>query len=680
MPCLGVAIAWPFDLESSSCRLRQDFKLSREAALGDRTATICLRAFQGIQPPMTDETQIELFENGTEPPPDVYPAGFAETAERPPRLERVRIAGLKAFDNTEVTLPLLTVLTGPNNSGKSTVLQAIALGYECLRRCTDTEKWRLVDSGRAVTAFEFLPVNEPRDLWFRRIWKPAKDKERPVEIGLHFDGGRSLAFRIRFLFGVLNIKLHERVGDFTPTLLKALLSSAPVLIPATPGPAAHEDFLTLAAVHRLLTVREPSRVVRNILKRLQDDGDAEALRFVDETLVRYFKTNIALIDFDERRDLELRAPLRQDGYDIDIVSSGSGLNQILQLACIIAWRKPSLVLLDEPDAHLHSSVQIELFDFLYDLTRERGVQVVLSTHSRDLISQAPLEQIVPVDASRRVLEPLKSLDHLLLEYQRYGALSNVDLALLYQTKNCVFLEGVSDARLLPRIAERCNVNVFTGPNQVVPFEFKGVDKLRYLPDLVSLFERLTGGTLRWAVIRDSDCNLPEVKEKYVEQALTKLTCAHFHQWARHSLENYLLEPGLIVSAVRSRKADTELDEAAAEALLESAVAAIEDETSGVFVTRAQLAYRDLRLGDNPHDEGARAATRYLRSLSSLEQKLHAYPGKAVFGKFVERLQGQHGVNLRLDDIVAVLTTSNAPAELVTLLEALETKLVRASEA
>jgi len=622
---------------------------------------------------MAVEDQIPLFQQPEAPPDDVYPSAFLEHVKDAPTLSAIHINGLKAFDDTEVVLPRLAILTGPNNSGKSTILQGVALGYECLRRCVNADRWRLVESGRAVTEFAFLPVNEPRDLWYRRVWKPSKDKERHVEITLRFEGGRALTFRIRFLFGLLNIRLAESTGDFGPDVLKALLGAAPVLLPATPGPSAHEDYLTLAAVHKMLSVREPSRVVRNILARLQQGEDQAALKFVNEILATYFNVQLSQIDFDEKRDLEIRAPMEQDGYALDIVSSGSGLNQILQLASIIAWRKPALVLLDEPDAHLHSSVQAQLFDFLSSLVDRYGVQVILSTHSRDLISQAPLEAIIPVDASRQKLAPLQSIEHLLLEYQRFGPLSNVDLALLYQTKSCVFVEGPTDARLLPRVAERCGAQLFIGPHQAVPFEFQGVDKLKFLPDLVKLFEKLVGGELRWAVIRDSDSNVPEVKEKYAAVG-AGLGAAYFHQWQRHSLENYLIEPPLLLSAITAKHAVTAITESNVRELLQEAVQTIEDAVSGTFVTRTQLAYRDFKLNENPHDAGASAATKHLRATDTLEKKLGAYPGKRIFGAFVQRLQEQYKLTLRIDDVVAILDVSNTPAEVRDTLKAIEAAL------
>jgi predicted ATPase len=110
--------------------------------------------------------------------------------------------------------------------------------------------------------------------------------------------------------------------------------------------------------------------------------------FVKEIAERYFGVSLRKIEFDEKLDLEIRADYEETGYALDIVSGGSGLNQILQLAAVIAWRKPGIVLLDEPDAHLHSTLQTRLLDFLYDLSEHYGLQIVISTHSRDLISQA----------------------------------------------------------------------------------------------------------------------------------------------------------------------------------------------------------------------------------------------------------------------------------------------------
>jgi hypothetical protein len=187
------------------------------------------------------------------------------------------------------------------------------------------------------------------------------------------------------MYGFLNIGLEVAEPPPDEALLRSLAGTGTALVPATPGPSAHEDFITLAQVHRMLGIREPSRVIRNVLFRLQQakPGD-EGLGFVSQVLSRYFGIELQNIRFDEARDLELRVPVKEEAeYALDIVSSGAGLNQLLQLAAIIAWRRPGYVLLDEPDAHLHTSIQLSLFDLLKALVERFGLQVILSTHSRE---------------------------------------------------------------------------------------------------------------------------------------------------------------------------------------------------------------------------------------------------------------------------------------------------------
>lgn len=619
-----------------------------------------------------DQSKLPFFEFEeaiAEPAPDVYPNTFLVRANDLPILTSVEIDGLKGFDKVDIELQNLTILTGPNNSGKSTILQAIALAFECFRRCLDADSWKLRTTGRSVSEFEFLPVNQPKDLWFRQVWKPSKDKERYIRVGLNFSNGFKCTVRLRFLFGALNIGLETGDSPTDEATIKQIAASSPVLLPAMPGPSSHEDHLSLARVHRLLNIREPNRVLRNILLRLQEGGDHEALNFVGQVLERYFGVRMDSISFDEVRDLEIRAPFKENEYSLDVVSAGSGLNQILQLASIIAWRKPGIVLLDEPDAHLHSSVQAQLLDFIMELVERFKLQIILATHSKDLIGQAPLHSIIPVDRTRTKLTPLASLDHLLLEYQRQGSLSNVDLALLYQTKRCLFVEGGTDSRLLVRIAERLKMPLFVGREQLVPFEFSGIDKIKLLPELVKLFERLIGAKLTWGAIRDGDANLPEIRDKYVTIAKDN-GFQFFHIWGRYSIENYLIDPKLLINAIKKKKA-TNLTEDSVRGLLEESVRSIEDEVSGTFVTRTQTSFRSFQLDPNPFDAGAVAATKYLRGLTTLEEKLAAYPGKKIFGVFVEKTQSLHGVNIRLDDIVAEITPENVDIEVKECLESLK---------
>ena len=609
------------------------------------------------------QEQKRLFEDyDLEPPVERYPAAFLTRPDKSPHLKCIKIEGLKGIDNVEIDLqPPLTVLTGPNNSGKSTILQAILLGFDVFRRCIDTSSWTIRPAGRALQELDFLRVNEPKDLWFRQIWKPSKGRERYIRIGFTFDNGFKFISRIRYLYGALNVGIESSDPPPSVDLVKMIASSAPILISASPGPQAHEAAVSLAQLHYTLGSGDSARVLHNILLQLENQSDQEPWEFVKSVVNRHFAVKLDKIKFDEKIDLEIRSPYSEAGYSLDIVSGGSGLNQILQLAAIIAWRKPGIALLDEPDAHLHTTLQARMLDLLYELSGRYGIQVILSTHSRDIISQAPLETIIPIDLSRSHLQPIASLEHLLLEFGRQGTVSNVDLALLYQTKRCLFVEGLIDSRLLPKIAEQLGLEMFKGKNQIVTFEFEGVDNIRLIPKVVSLFERMIGAKLSWAVLRDRDANLPSVIDEYKSQA-SKLGIQNLFIWETYSLENLLLSQELLSIALSKKYPGSTITTPQIIELLKGATDIVEPDVGGVYITKAQSAYRALGR-ENAFDQGAADAYRFVSSLDTLEERLKYYPGKKIFGQFIQQLQDKYGLTLRLEEVAQGISAANAPKDI-----------------
>jgi predicted ATP-dependent endonuclease of OLD family len=605
--------------------------------------------------------QLPLIDDD-EPPADFYPAGFLQCKGKKLQIKSVTIDGLKGFDKTTIELRPLSILTGPNNSGKSTVLQAIGLAFECIRRTIDYDKWKFAESGKAVSELMFLPVNHPKDLWYERVIKPAKDKERIIRVKLKFSNDIEVTAKIRYLFGFLNVGLENIPSNLTKDDVKQIADAIPTFIPAAPGPDAHEDRLLPAKIHRTLNERQPSKIVRNIIFDLQEAQSKEELNYIQSVIKKYFSLETTKIAFDPNRDVELRAPVEEGKYQLDIISEGSGFNQILLLATIIAWRKPAIVLLDEPDAHLHSSIQSNLLEFLSDLVERYNIQIILATHSKDLIGQASIDSIIPIDRSRKEIGPLQSLDHLLLEYRRQGAISNVDLALLYQTKKCIFVEGIRDINPIIQFAEHLNFDLFQGRNQVVLFELGGVDKISTLPELVRLFERLVGSKLKWGVIQDSHANIPLIKNKINEKA-RNLHIPLFHQWKRHSMENYLIEPKLLKISIEKKKPD--ITESDIESLLDKVIKKIQVDEESELIEKTELAFKRF---DILNEDPRKAAIQYKNSLDTLNKKISAFSGKRILGGFIDELQKKYGLQLRMNDIFSAMSESNIDPEIKDCME------------
>jgi len=297
------------------------------------------------------------------------------------------------------------------------------VAFECLRLCVDRTTWSVASAGRALAAFDFLPANEPEDLWFKGKYRVG-NSARPIRIKVSLANRFWFETHINLYFGAINIKISDWNRQLGSTAVQEALTAAPILIPGHVEIGAHEESKVPAQIHRFAQSGQLSAIIRNVLLALarteSNEQIEDAFNFVARAIRSHFGIDLQSVTFDPERDLEIRAPYSEHGCQLDIVSAGSGLHQILKLGAFIAWRRARIVLLDEPDAHLHTSPQSRLSLFLHRLATEGRIQFILATHSRDLISRSPLESVIPVDSSLREIRPISQIEHLLTEFRRLG--------------------------------------------------------------------------------------------------------------------------------------------------------------------------------------------------------------------------------------------------------------------
>ena len=143
---------------------------------------------------------------------------------------------------------------------------------------------------------------------------------------------------------------------------------------------------------------------------------------------------------------------------------GLGSNNLLFMACelLLLGKEPEglpLLLIEEPEAHLHPQRQLRLMEFLRQAAEKkieganRAVQVLLSTHSPNLASKIPLANLVLLQGRRAF--PLAN-DQTLLETGDYRFLErflDVTKANLFFAHGVLIVEGDAEAIILPALAK-----------------------------------------------------------------------------------------------------------------------------------------------------------------------------------------------------------------------------------
>ena len=600
------------------------------------------------------------------------------------------IEGFKRFrEETVVALDPITVLVGLNGSGKSTILQALAMFQYCLDATLRTNANGLHTERKAKAAtvypqdFGALPITEPADLWPDGRLVPGKEPA-PIRLGAEFSNGASVRCTFRLHFNRFRIRT-ETEGNWQEALNGRELRLVPLLSTLLP----REEYLTPPARQERIRMQRHAEMIRNLLWDLRENA-GDRFSVLIELLGKLFPESRLDIRFDIEVDRFLTAGYQDDTLrrSRDVTVAGSGFHQALQILTAVLAPGVGTLLLDEPDAHLHARLQGRLMRILVRLAAEEETQFVMATHAPQILDAAP-EGAIRVCAGGRVdgFTPTSASLSLL---QDLGALDQMEIVPLLTYRCVVFVENRTDRRLLEAFAvkhwgESRRERVWRRLSFLYMYgsaaEPAVLSSARQVHDLLTSAGIAPGPTPRMLAISDRDWRTDRDRRQTLRDLDRKAGEApmaiRFLMWKRREIENYLLDQ---VAALAT------LDEQARVAGLrdqweEKRGAFIGEWRRLVAVEREQVRRRvasRIQQQDRRLDLGAamRQADAFLESeLDSLE---HWCDAKRVLSALRGWLQA-NGLPFRLRDRELIGALSEVPKEMQAALYGLE-ELAGAPEA
>ncbi len=364
-----------------------------------------------------------------------------------PFVKRLWLRNLKGFENLDIQFGRFNVLVGPNNCGKSTILQAIDLCFRLVEFHAEYQRDVLVRprAGRRVLD-EMLPVADPEDFWFQRKIRISSERI-PATVGMELEEGIEFEFEIKRVWGGQNSRMTKLPEGLSEIQVRAMLARRPTLVPSSVGVVAHEEWRAPARIELLSLTGHHNEVLRNNLLRLSVK-DQKIFQGLQADLKQHFGGTVSPIKFNIQGDQYITVQYEEGTSTHDIFSAGGGFLQVLQLLTYLYLQTPGIILLDEPDAHLHSSLQKLVIDLLGGLTKREKVQIMIATHSKEIINYVDAAQILPISRNSSAAHSLEHHASVLPILQDLGAIDNADLAALIASKRCAFVEGDTDKTLI----------------------------------------------------------------------------------------------------------------------------------------------------------------------------------------------------------------------------------------
>jgi predicted ATPase len=463
-------------------------------------------------------------------------------------IKKITIKHFKKFkDATYEVNPAVSLLVGPNNGGKTTALQAIALWGSLIQEWNEkkgkasksTAKKR---SGAQVTrnAIYAVPVQEMRFLWFNTLTQTTE--QQPIKIQIIAEGvdknGEGWEYGIELNYGgqeVLYCKPMDLKKDIPEDVYKVFH------LPPLSGVQTQERKVELGAQRHIIGEGRPGEILRNLLLQVQEKGKWD---YLCVQIKNMFNVQLEKISFNPSTDAHILIRYREvwsrsKGCLLEIANGGSGFLQFLLLAAFLYVHENSILLIDEPDSHMHVRLQQGMYDWLQKIAAENNVQLLISTHSEVIINSTATDYIYTFFGN--VPKPIQGDKQQIVNALK--KVSAIDILNAQEKKFILFAEGIRDFRLLKAWATKMQHDVSKELNEVF-FEPTGDDQINNARNKFNYLQ-VVEPKLKGFFIRD---NVSKTDEQHVPPSLK------VYHWSRKEIENYLIIPSVLEKFVRKMSA------------------------------------------------------------------------------------------------------------------------------
>lgn len=453
-------------------------------------------------------------------------------------ITKISIERLKKFDRAEIDIdPNVVLFVGQNNGGKTTALQAISLWSFLI------QQWRFKKrdskakkrTGAPISRNEVYasPVRELKMLWKDGNVQDESSKKINIKImaeGIDARNNTKWEYGIQLTYSNQELCFCKPIDHN-----KVIPAEADNVfhLPPLSGVQTFERRIDLGAQLRAVGEGRPGEILRNLLlgvyekypnKWEQLSGKVKSLfgfelqpihynPGVDPDIAVYYRPTV--LGTEKSRML------------LEIANAGSGFLQFLLLAAFLYAHEGAILLIDEPDSHMHVFLQRGVYDWLQSVASQNNSQLIVSTHSEVLVNSTDIDKIVAffTDKPRKLDVRKNSLIRAL------EVISPLDVLNTEWRKRIFFAEGDTDLKILKSWAETLNheaKNVLS-----VAGIFFWPLKTNHIKDALDFFGALKSiePHLEAFCLRDKAPATQHLPPGFIT-----------YYWERSEIENYLIHP------------------------------------------------------------------------------------------------------------------------------------------
>ena len=568
-------------------------------------------------------------------------------------LEKIQFINYKCFENATIPLRDITIAVGKNNAGKSTMIEGLRLLSLAIK------------SGSKQT-YKDLP-----SIFQQRNKKSKKLKLDSLKIDLRTVSHFYKEDIISKIIGYFNDKnkieiyisddvayacYYDKWGRNIKSANKFLAStfSRVEILPQIGLIKEEERQLAGSTIVNGRDTYLSSRHFRNEIldEKTKDITVYEEFCQLAEQTWQGLKVKELIAPsrgFTGDSTPPIQLMIEADRFTSEIGYMGSGLQMWLQIIWFICKSANSeTVILDEPDVYMHPDLQRSLVK----IVKNRFKQVIIASHSVEILSEVNPENVLMIDKSKQTMKFSSDIISVQNTLENLGSSQNITLLRIANTKKCIFVENSSDLKILNKIYEKYypenNDSLLT-----LPFvELKGASNLPQAFGLSKLLASETKGNIQVNCILDRDYFPQDWLDKKLSEA--KDAGLNLKFWNKKEIENYLIMPKVLhsISNMKDENKFNEclnkkIDEYFKDKVADLLASKLKDINRNWDISRLNSEARQIR------DE----------SWNTLEAKLAIIGGKEALKMIRDWFQKDFQTSCSIDDIIKNSSTEDFDNEI-----------------
>ena len=572
--------------------------------------------------------------------------------------KRIHFKNFKAFEKYTVWLGQMNILVGPNNCGKSTIVNAFRTLSVAMRRARSKKADILTGHENNKVGYELQLNTIPISL--ENVH--TNYNEEPTSINFYIKGNKKLVLFFPSEGGCHLIAENDGSLITKPKDFKKyfpfIITNVPVL-----GPLEHEEELKdISTVERGLMTHRASRHFRSFWYYFSENFE----HFSDLVSATWPGMEISKPEIVDILSMKLAMFCTENRMTRELYWAGFGFQIWCQILTHISRsNKSNLIVIDEPEIYLHPDIQRQLLNIL----RDANPNVIIATHSTEIIGEADPSEIITVDKNINKSQRLKDIKQVQMAMDTIGSIQNITLTQLARSRKILFIEGKNDFLIIRKFANILGYHDLAAGIDITPVESGGFESWEKVKDFAWGIERALDKSINIAAIYDRDFWPKEKLDEIKRELSIHISFVYFLDFKE--IENYLLDIDTTYKCcsekAKRRKKTITVEE------FKTIIADITEQMRHDTISQ----YTNKRIEHFKHTgiDGATTSKIVLKwfeqEWKDLQRRLRIISGKDFISKLNRSLQEKYSFSVTISSLLNKFNQHSVPREMSHLISEIE---------